>query len=348
MNPIHLGKPKTLSTTAAAPTQEVGSVVGRAGGSGGGGEPPVSAGVWNMGYFKGILKEYIPESWYHEKGIYKVLAKLLPRLPDVKGCLFLTLTVDPKFFSDPAEAYEDTRQKIRKVFYALRKGVWWEGKLYKIKSPYCVKTEFHENGFAHFHLIFLTRKFLPADLLNHLWGYGRTEVKRISNDDFHYLLKYVTKAGELPEWVKKRLRLRVFQPSHGFLKAVDKLEPEKKEDDDEQIRKRASYLIGERLERWQRMATFVFDSTHENQPKGQTLYLSEPFKTLFDHLVYPVALDGRYQGNGQIQINNRKDMYPWILNQNPHPMTPASSFAVRPFQMRPPSASEKTESAGSG
>ena len=165
----------------------------------------------------GVLRQYIPKSWYHEGGIHKVLADLIPRLPEVKGSLFLTLTVDPKFFSSPTEAYEYSRDRIRRIFYKLRKGVEWEGKTYRIKSQYCVKTEFHENGFAHFHLIFLTRRFLPAELLNHLWSYGRTEVKRIGNKDFHYLLKYVTKGGELPEWVLKRNRSRIFQPSHGFL-----------------------------------------------------------------------------------------------------------------------------------
>ncbi len=82
--------------------------------------------------------------------------------------------------------------------------------------------EFHESGWVHYHVMFLTQRFVPKELLSELWGLGWVKAQRITRSDFHYLLKYVTKSDELPEWVKKRKRLRVFQTTKGFLKAEPK------------------------------------------------------------------------------------------------------------------------------
>jgi hypothetical protein len=71
-------------------------------------------------------------------------------------------------------------------------------------------------------MIFLTKRFLPADLVTHLWGFGRTDVKRIKTSEFNYLLKYVTKGPTLPDWVLQMPRLRIFQSSRGFLKPLPK------------------------------------------------------------------------------------------------------------------------------
>src|ERR1022692_1203346 len=159
------------------------------------------------------------------------------RLPDVSGMLFLTFTLDPKNFADEEAAFEESRAWLRKVFYQLRHGVEFEGKTFVIDAPFCIKVEFHESGWVHFHAIFLTRRFLPKALLFDLWGLGWVKVQRISNKDFHYILKYVTKPGDLPTWVLKRKRLRVFQTTKGFLKP---LPPEPKTISLKEPRKRAS------------------------------------------------------------------------------------------------------------
>ena len=110
-----------------------------------------------------VLKEYIPTSWFHPKGVYKVNQRLKGRLPNVNGCLFATFTLDRNHYIEnwinPNEAFEESRYKIRKVFYKLRKGVNWEGKNFKIKAPYCVKVEFHDDdeGWPHFHIIWKTK-----------------------------------------------------------------------------------------------------------------------------------------------------------------------------------------------
>jgi hypothetical protein len=275
------------------------------------------------------LKAYVPESWFHPLGIFKVRKRLEPRLPDVSGSLFLTLTFDRTLFAGPLEAFEAGRDRIRRVFHTLRSGVIWEGKRVQIDAPYCVKVEFHKDGWAHFHIILLSRRFLPGALLNHLWSYGRCNVKRIDNEHFRYLLKYVSKGGEPPDWAMGMRRMRIFQSTKGFLLPVADGKPDDEEDqgkgesapeeeteDDppqEESRRRAPdhLTIGQRLEKWGRMAVLVQGEVFSH------LQLQLPFRELFDHLVLTVARDGRYLGNGKIQIHQKWQLLPWFSKQLP-------------------------------
>lgn len=258
----------------------------------------------------GVLRAYNPISWFHPKGIHRVLARLVPRLPDVAGCLFLTFTVNPALYSCPSNAFDHARDRLRRVFHRLRNGVEWNGRRYIIDSPYAVKVEFHANGWAHFHVIFLTRRFLPGELLTELWGLGRTDVRRIDNKKFHYLLKYATKGGALPDWVLGRNRIRIFQPSKGFCQPMPE-EPEHGEGEatkePQRPRKRTSCTLGERVERWRKTALLGHGESCRQVP------LCAPFSELFNVLVYTVAVAGRYLGNGEIQINDTRDLIPWIM-----------------------------------
>ncbi len=254
-----------------------------------------------------ILSEYIPVCWYHPKGIYRARKKIEPRLPDVSRKLFLTFTVDPKLYANPASAFEHSRNRLRRVFYKLRKGLFWERKFIQLNSPYFIKVEFHKNEYAHFHVIFLTHRHLPANLLNHLWDLGRTNIKRISNKDFYYLLKYVSKGGELPEWVKEKKRIRIVQPSHGFYEALEK-EKAKAQVDFKKTRKRKSFTIRERLERWSRMVVL------QKEKRFRQLELPEPFKKTFDHRIFAIARDGNYLGNHKVKILTRKELVRWTIS----------------------------------
>jgi hypothetical protein len=253
------------------------------------------------------IKEYIPASWFHPVGIYKVLARIWHRLPDVGGKLFLTFTVDPKIYANEETAFEDSRQLLRKVFYYLRHGVEHQGKTFVIDAPYCIKVEFHESGWVHYHAIFLTRRFLPKELLAELWGLGWVTVQRITNKDFHYLLKYVTKPEDLPQWVLKRKRLRVFQTTKDFLKP----EPPKPE----RIcltagRSRASYTIEERFWLWACQAVIRQRGT------ARVVRFRMPYREIFDHLVLSAALDGRYKGSGEIIVPRTEGLTLWLKMQN--------------------------------
>ena len=263
----------------------------------------------------GMLSEFNPVSWFHPRGIYRVLSRLKPRLPDVGGKLFLTFTFNPALYADASYAFDHGRDRLRRVFFRLRQGVTWEGKRYVINAPYAVKVEFHRNGWAHFHVVFLTRYYLPGGLLNHLWGLGRTNVRRISNQKFRYLLKYVTKGGGLPEWVLSRTRLRVFQSSRGFLTdlpltGVPESEPGSSEpgseDLGESIRRRRTSTLGDRLARWRKTALW------ESGGIFQQVLLSAPFFELVALLIFPAALERRYLGGGCFLINDISQLEVWI------------------------------------
>jgi hypothetical protein len=253
------------------------------------------------------IKEFIPASWFHPVGIYKVLARFWDRLPDVSGKLFLTFTLDPKKYSNMEAGFEDSRNWLRKIFYQLRQGVEFEGKTYIIDAPYCIKVEFHENGWTHYHAIFLTRRFLPKELLAAMWDRGWVKVQRITTDEFNYLLAYVTKPADLPAWLLKRKRLRVFQTTQGFLKP---LPPKPKTISLKEPRKRASYTMDERFWRWACMGV-----TRQNG-KARTIKFRVPYREIFDQLVLSAALDGRYKGSGEIIINRKEGLNLWIQTQN--------------------------------
>ena len=271
------------------------------------------------------IKEYVPRSWFHPKGIFKVLKRFWHRLPNVSGCLFATFSIDREYMRaqgyGPSEAFDITRDRIRKIFYELRQGVEWEGKTYTIKSEYCTKVEFHEDeeGWPHYHVIWLTRRFIPADLLAHLWSHGRTNVKRIKNSDFHYLLKYVCKSGKIPEWVQDRTTIRILQPSRGFLKPDENAVKTKSEPTG---KTRKLTTIGERLKKWERLALIATEDLQTGLKKCRELYLWNSFKHIFDRLILSVALDGRYMGNGKIIIHQQKELYPWLLNLHQNALQP--------------------------
>lgn len=258
------------------------------------------------------IKEFIPASWFHPVGIYKVLGRIWDRLPDVSGKLFLTFTLDPKNYADEEAAFEDSREWLRKVFFKLRHGVEHEGKTYVIDAPYCIKVEFHESGWVHYHAIFQTRRYLPKELLAELWGLGWVKVQRITNQDFHYLLKYVTKADELPEWLKKRKRLRVFQSTKGFLKPTTQPKAAAKSEKDElgDKKRRASYTMDERFWRWACMAVI------RQNGKARTLRFRVPYREIFDQLVLSAALAGRYKGSGEIIVTRKDGIALWLKIQN--------------------------------
>ncbi|PXA04354.1 hypothetical protein DDZ13_07425 [Coraliomargarita sinensis] len=271
------------------------------------------------------LKPYVPASWFHPLGIHKVLKRFWHRLPNVAGCLFVTFTIDREAMRalgyGPSEAFDLTRDRIRRIFYLLRKGVEWNGIIYRIPEAYCTKVEFHadEEGWPHFHCIWLTRRFIPAELLAHLWSYGRTNVKRITNDDFHYLLKYVCKSSRVPEWVQDRERMRIFQPSKGFLISEDK---PAKEESVPTGKKRPVSTIRERLHKWSCTATIVTEDENEPFDRVRQVSLYKPFQEIFDRLVYAAAVAGRYLGSGKIQINRKEQLYPWLTYQNQHVSLP--------------------------
>ena len=178
-----------------------------------------------------------------------------------------------------------------------------------VNAPYAVKVEFHKNGWAHFHVVFLSRSYLPGGLLNALWGLGRTNARRIGNQRFRYLLKYVTKGGGLPEWVLGRRRLRVLQSSRGFLLPSSGAypgHPSAEHSTTTHSKTRKVSNLGDRLMRWRRTATLEFGK------RFRQVTLAAPFFDIVANLIFPAAMEGRYQGGGRFQINDTQQLLSWI------------------------------------
>ncbi len=184
-----------------------------------------------------FIKDYHPSSWLTMVGVRRKRSEIEKRgVPDLKGCMFFTLTIDPRIGSE-SETYDLGKDRLRRFLDSLR--VYWgetstvclldEKGLPILRKDGSVKTrshtnrysfgwawklEFQGNGYAHWHLLVKTnrrinKKDLP--LLNEFWGLGRTNVEKIKNADFDYLFKYVSKCPAhtqsdssglaLPDWV---------------------------------------------------------------------------------------------------------------------------------------------------
>lgn len=174
------------------------------------------------------LRHYTPETWFTAEGA-RLKARRLQQmgLPDMTNWRFVTLTVATRAISEE-EAYKRGKDRLRRFLARFRAAI---GKDYL----WCWKLEFHEDGYAHWHLLIEYTKRIPEEMLPELekwWGLGRVNVKRVKQRDLYYVFKYVSKGlDDLPAWVENyRGRLRVFQSSKGFFgqarrRVVKKQEP---------------------------------------------------------------------------------------------------------------------------
>lgn len=204
-----------------------------------------------------------PANWITQQGVWKIQRDLEPRMPDIKRARFITLTLDPeKFDYDPEEGYEKGKRHLREFLYQLDK---YLGR--PQRTPYCWKLEFTRSGWPHWHIIFLYKKSIPAQVLNTLWGRGRTNIEMIRDESFSYLFKYVSKtADDIPPFIMKRKQVRFFQSSKGFLASKDR---KYKKDHDQGERSRRESTLDQRIDRWCRtvkfknaQVTIVYEADH--------------------------------------------------------------------------------------
>lgn len=173
------------------------------------------------------LRHYTPESWFTAEGARLKAARLQRSgMPDLTDWRFITLTVATRSLS-PADAYKRGKDRLRRFLARFRKAI---GRPFR----WCWKLEFHEDGYAHWHLLVDYTQRIPEDMLPELekwWGLGRINVKRVKHREVFYVLKYVAKGlDDLPAWVQKhRGRLRVFQSSRGFFVRARRREVKKQE-----------------------------------------------------------------------------------------------------------------------
>ena len=160
------------------------------------------------------LRPYYAESWFTAEGA-RLKARRLQRagMPDLTNWRFVTLTMATRSLP-PSAAYQLGKARLRRFLARFRSAL---GRPFR----WCWKLEFHEDGYAHWHLLLEYRQALPEEILPELetwWGLGRCNVRRVRQHEIAYVLKYVAKGPEdLPAWVwEHKGRLRVFQTSRGF------------------------------------------------------------------------------------------------------------------------------------
>ncbi|WP_425503912.1 rolling circle replication-associated protein [Cerasicoccus frondis] len=221
------------------------------------------------------VKPYNAPNWYTRHGVMlKRQAIEKKGLPPWKQCLFITLTT---FHCGKSAAmmYVLGKERLRRFLAKLRSVIG--------PFPWAWKLEFHDDGYAHWHLIVHYKKRIPRDCLawvGQWWGLGRTNVERLRRKKFVYLFKYVTKGAfegdnteglNLPDWLldfNGGSRMRFWQTGGGFYtKAQD---PDWSVDEKEPPQdKRYSYIrrtIREQWRFWMRRAVVCVRSRLKHYP----------------------------------------------------------------------------------
>jgi len=163
------------------------------------------------------------------------------------GVIMWTLTVDPELFDSPADAMRYLRENrciARLVRELRRKGLLADTQWFSV-------TEFHRNGWPHFHLL-VEAKFIPIEDVKVIWNRFRPEwagpveagrpgfgALRFSAPKFasaehaaNYACKYLTKMPRdgFPDWVLDgEDRFHRYNVSRGFWKAAGEVVKPRKE-----------------------------------------------------------------------------------------------------------------------
>lgn len=243
------------------------------------------------------VQSYYGANWFTDRGV-RAKRKLIEKkgLPNLKRCLFITLTI-PDGVCSARKAYETGKAKLRRFIASIRKNFNGGRAL-----AWAWKLEFQDNGMPHWHLLVAFPEHIPQEFLYHFeewWGLGRVNVKRIKYDEFAYLFKYVSKdvAGgvdaetgiPLPDWVldyKKTLKdgrvsagMRFWQTGGGFYtKTGEESEaPEEAEETTEQQTSRVPYTIRQRWSMWMRKATIFMKDEDGNYRFSRQVYFTQPY-----------------------------------------------------------------------
>ena len=202
-----------------------------------------------------------PANFITPIGAYKKQQQIEAKgMQNLKNARFITLTLDRDRMGDSETGYVTGKRQLRQFMYELRKALGVTEK----EAPHCWKLEFHEDGWPHWHILFLYPKLLPFELVDAAWRLGRTETQRVTKSDLAYLFKYVTKGGEkLPLYITEQKQVRFWQTSKHFhdVRATAPSTASPRQSDEaktseantqkcQKIRKEST--LGERLARWMR------------------------------------------------------------------------------------------------
>jgi hypothetical protein len=145
------------------------------------------------------VRGYSRPNWFTSSGVLRKRREIEAKgMPSMKNWRFLTTTVDPEQFGhDPLAAYLWIVPRLRH-FVKLMK----DHGLMHDDGAWGRKLEFQENGWPHWHWVYdVTRKYTEAELakIGELWGFGRTNVERVREDEFLYSFKYAFKPVQVIE-----------------------------------------------------------------------------------------------------------------------------------------------------
>ena len=248
------------------------------------------------------LHPYYSESWFTAEGARLKLRRLQRAgLPDFKDWRFVTLTNEDRN-RHPREAYEKGKDRIRRFLLRVRKALGYEFK-------WCWKLEFHEDGFAHWHLLLEYTKRIPPEMLEELgkwWGLGRVNVRRVKRRDIFYVFKYVAKGVEdVPEWVAKHKgRLRVFQASRGFY--TNRKKREAKRGEPKLCLLRVDLVT---RQQWDARRALLVTVDRDGQRRVRAVKLRTTFNALLLTRAYEsIRLRRQLAAPGVVNINQRQAM----------------------------------------
>jgi len=145
------------------------------------------------------VREYNRGNWFTSSGVLRKRREIEAKgLPSFNKWRFLTLTIDPEQFDhDPLRAFLLVKDRLRHFFGKMR-----DAGLMHDSGKWCWKLEFQENGWPHWHVLYDWKaKYSEGQLaeIRELWGFGRTNVEMVSNDDFLYSFKYAFKPVQCVE-----------------------------------------------------------------------------------------------------------------------------------------------------
>jgi hypothetical protein len=220
------------------------------------------------------LHYYTPETWFTAEGA-RLKARRLERsgLPNMTNWRFITLTIATRAISH-SDAYKRGKDRLRRFLAKFREAI---GRPFK----WCWKLEFHEDGFAHWHLLVEYTKQIPEEMLPELekwWGLGRVNVKRVRQREMYYVFKYVSKGLEdLPLWVENHKgRLRVFQSSKGFFVRAQRREVKKREP----LSCLVPMTLGQKMS-WDARRALMVEITPKGEKRISIVKLRMPFSELY-------------------------------------------------------------------
>jgi hypothetical protein len=135
--------------------------------------------------------------WCGQRKAFQLACKCEQAKPE----RFITLTIDPKHWLSPREAYDGTRRKLSDFAKEVRK--------LRGEFEYLRVLEVTKKGWPHYH--FLAKcPYIPQTTLSKIWasltGAVIVDVRRVEHQRnvFRYVLKYLCKQTYVP-WTSRRV-----------------------------------------------------------------------------------------------------------------------------------------------